>query len=61
MNKLTHTEALQIVVQAARVYVEIVAHRESKAHKPDTAEVWQAIETLQTPPLFQPTFKRNEW
>jgi hypothetical protein len=57
MKNLTHTEALQIVVEAARSYAEIAADREGKPHKVSAAIIWQAIERLQTPPLFQPTFK----
>jgi uncharacterized protein YutE (UPF0331/DUF86 family) len=55
MKNLTHTEALQIVVEAARSYAEIAADREGKTRKESAAKIWQAIETLQTPPLFQPT------
>jgi hypothetical protein len=55
MKNLTHTQALQIVVEAARSYAEIAADREGKAHKVRATEIWQAIETLQRPPLFQPT------
>ena len=55
MKKLTHAEALQIVVEAARSYAKIADYREGKADRESIAEIWQAIETLQTPPLFQPT------
>ncbi len=57
MKNLTHGEALQIVVKAARSYAEIVADVEGRTHKVSAAEIWQAIETLERPPLFLPTFK----
>jgi hypothetical protein len=60
MKNLTHTEALQIVVAAARSYAKLAADREGKAHSESAAEIWQAIETLQTPPLFQSTFRYSE-
>jgi hypothetical protein len=61
MKNLTHTEALQIVVEAARAYAEIAADsRKPGSQKKSATEIWQAIETLQTPPLFQPTFKHSK-
>jgi len=59
MKNLTHIEALQIVVEAARSYAKIAPDREGEAHR-ESAEIWRAIETLQTPPLFQHTFKYRE-
>jgi hypothetical protein len=55
MKNLTHKEALQIVVEAARCYAEIAADREGKAREERAGKIWQAIETLERPPLFQPT------
>jgi hypothetical protein len=60
MKNLTHTEALQIVNEAARSYARIAADREGGADRESAGEIWQAIETLQTPPLFQPIFKYGE-
>ncbi len=57
MKNLTRDDAIKIVVEAARSYAEIVAGREGKTHKMSAAEISQAIEMLESPPLFLPTFK----
>ncbi len=56
MKKLTHNEALQIAVKAARSYARIVADRKAKTNM-NAAEISQAIEVLESPPLFLPTFR----
>lgn len=56
MKNVTHTEALQIVIEAARSYAKITADRKGKVPGESATEILQAIEKLQSPPLFQPTF-----
>ncbi len=59
MKNLSHTEALQIVVEAARAYAEITADRESQAYKKKGTPPKSGMQLKRCKPrlCFNPPFK----